>query len=264
VCTIVVLNRVSPDWPVVIGANRDELFARPAEPPRVWPGPSPFVAPIDTAKGGTWMGIGPRGFFVAVTNQRTWGQMDPTLESRGELVVDLLRSGSPDRARAILAATDARRFNPFNVIFGDASGLEVAYGRRHRAAVELAAIPAGVHVLPNDVLDCESIPKVGRIRSQLADAASLSATELRTRLASVLASRERAAPSELEPIPEGSPWSPELVRELDAVAIETPLYGTRSSSIVALGTARAAGFWYTHAPPHRSELADLGELLEGL
>ncbi len=262
-CTIIVLNRVSADWPVVIGANRDELFERAAEPPRLWPGDAPFVAPVDLAKGGTWMGIGPRGFFVALTNQRTWGQTDPSKESRGHLVVELLRSGSKEKARAILEATDARRYNPFNVIFGDGDGLVVGYGRRDRAEVELAPVPTGVHVLPNDVLDCPT-PKVARIHAHLEGSETLGRDSLRARLAAVLASRERAELSELELPPPGSPWPVELVRELDAVAIETPLYGTRSSSIITLGHDRADGLWYSDAPPQRSELADLGALVETL
>ena len=36
-CTLAILRRPEHDWPVVIGANRDEMIDRPALPPgRHW------------------------------------------------------------------------------------------------------------------------------------------------------------------------------------------------------------------------------------
>ena len=263
-CTIVVLNRVSSDWPVVIAANRDEFFHRPAAPPQRWPGEPALVAPVDESKGGTWMGIASGGFFVGVTNQRTWGHSRTDLDSRGQLVIDLLRSGSLEGARALLASRDARRYNPFNLLYGDASGLDVAYGRLDCADISIFEVPPGVHVLPNDVLDSPDTPKVRRIRGSLEDAASLTRAQLRTRLEAVLADRQRSPIDQVAEPPPGSPFTRALLHELDAVAIETPAYGTRSSSIVALDHGRAAGLWYTHQPPHRSEFEDLADLLVDL
>jgi len=47
-CTLVILRRPEHDWPVVIGANRDEMTDRPALPPgRHWPDRAEVVAGLD-------------------------------------------------------------------------------------------------------------------------------------------------------------------------------------------------------------------------
>jgi uncharacterized protein with NRDE domain len=264
VCTIIVLNQVSKSWPVVLASNRDELFQRPSRPPRLWPGEPALVAPVDLAKGGTWMGLAPNGFFVAVTNQRTWGQSREDLESRGELVVSLLRSGSKPAARALLAGVDARNYNPFNLLFGDAGGLVVGYGRSDRRPIEIAEVPAGVHVLPNDELDSPRIPKVQTIKDRLEDCHSLDGVALRRRLQAVLADTELADPNRIERPPASSPITLELAHRLSSVAIETDLYGTRSSAIVALEPGRCAELWYAAGPPQATEFRDLGPLIARL
>src|SRR5258708_40092048 len=56
-CTLVILRRPEHAWPVVIGANRDEMIDRPAKPPgRHWPDRAEAVAGIDLLAGGSWLG----------------------------------------------------------------------------------------------------------------------------------------------------------------------------------------------------------------
>jgi uncharacterized protein with NRDE domain len=184
VCTIIVLNQVSAHWPVVLASNRDELFARPAGPPRLWPGQPRVIAPVDQLKGGTWMGVSEGGFFAAVTNQRTWGGNADERLSRGDLVMSLLRAGNHGRAREFLAGVDARQYNPFNLLFGDATSLALGYGRSHRAEVQIADVPKGVHVLANDELDSPSVPKVETIRRRLEGADQLGPERLPTPITS--------------------------------------------------------------------------------
>src|ERR1700686_4028446 len=52
-CTLVILRRPEHRWPVVIGANRDEMIDRPWEPPgRHWPDRPEVVAGLDRLAGG--------------------------------------------------------------------------------------------------------------------------------------------------------------------------------------------------------------------
>ncbi|HDJ29055.1 MAG TPA: hypothetical protein ENF28_07415, partial [Proteobacteria bacterium] len=46
-CTILLAYRIAKEWPVIIGNNRDEFFARSAIPPRVFTngGSNRWIAP---------------------------------------------------------------------------------------------------------------------------------------------------------------------------------------------------------------------------
>ena len=57
-CTLVILRRPDHPWPVMIGANRDEMIGRPWLPPaRHWPDRPEVVAGHDELAGGSWLGI---------------------------------------------------------------------------------------------------------------------------------------------------------------------------------------------------------------
>jgi uncharacterized protein with NRDE domain len=52
-CSIVILRRPGHDWPVVVGANRDEMADRPwLAPGRHWPDRPNVVAGLDKLAGG--------------------------------------------------------------------------------------------------------------------------------------------------------------------------------------------------------------------
>src|SRR4051812_50066950 len=75
-CTLVILRRPEHDWPVVIGANRDEMIDRPAKPPgRHWPDRAEIVAGIDLLAGGSWLGVNDWGVAAAVLNRH--GSLGP-------------------------------------------------------------------------------------------------------------------------------------------------------------------------------------------
>src|SRR5262245_11698807 len=110
-CTIVVLFRVHPALPVVIAANRDELYARAARGPLVLAESPRVVGGLDEVGGGTWLGVRADGAFVAVTNQRVAAAPDPRLRSRGRAVLEALSSPAP---RDAIAALDPRAYNSGN------------------------------------------------------------------------------------------------------------------------------------------------------
>jgi uncharacterized protein with NRDE domain len=56
-CSVVLLLRPGHDWPVIVGANRDEMADRPwAAPARHWPDRPHVVAGLDKLAGGSWLG----------------------------------------------------------------------------------------------------------------------------------------------------------------------------------------------------------------
>src|SRR6516162_4207088 len=88
-CLVALFYRVAEDAPVVVGANREEYYARGGDPPRLHAGPPPFVAGVDPAAGGTWLGVNAHGVLIAVTNRRK-SDLPRESRSRGVLVRDLL------------------------------------------------------------------------------------------------------------------------------------------------------------------------------
>src|SRR5258707_251483 len=75
-------------WPVIIGANRDEMIGRPSQPPgRHWPDRAEIVGGLDLLAGGSWLGVNDWGVAAAILNRQ--GSLGPAagLRSRGELVL---------------------------------------------------------------------------------------------------------------------------------------------------------------------------------
>src|SRR5215470_18040378 len=90
-CSIVILRRPGTDWPVILGANRDEMRLRPWTPPgRLWSDRPQVVAGLDLLAGGTWMGINDDGVVAAILNRMNSLGPLPGARSRGELVLEAL------------------------------------------------------------------------------------------------------------------------------------------------------------------------------
>src|SRR5438552_11865453 len=68
-CLLALFSRVVEDAPVVVGANREEMYARGGEPPRILDSACPALAGVDPVAGGTWLGVNARGLLVAITNR---------------------------------------------------------------------------------------------------------------------------------------------------------------------------------------------------
>ena len=230
-CTLVVLHRVHPELPVVLAANRDELFARQTEGPQILVDDPRVVGGRDVVAGGTWLGLTPSGFFVAVTNE-AGAAPRPGLRSRGALVMDMLREGGTAAAESWLRAREPARYNPFNLMFGDAGGLRVAYARGGQ--LEVDDVPQGVHVLPNGRLDSPHFGKVAHIQGLLADPATVWAG---------LLGQLRGALAD------------------DLVCVRTPFYGTRSSSVIALRQGSVAVYLHADGPADEAPFEDHAWLL---
>jgi uncharacterized protein with NRDE domain len=153
-CTLIVIHRRIPGIPLVVAANRDEFYERPATGPDFLPHPngSTILAPRDLRAGGTWLGLNQNGVFSALTN-RPNPEPDPKRRSRGLLVVDALGFDNAAKAAASLETLDAESYNPFNLFVADASDAFAVVCSEGRVRVE--RLEAGVHVIgnadPNDL-----------------------------------------------------------------------------------------------------------------
>jgi uncharacterized protein with NRDE domain len=259
-CTIVALFGVRRDYPLVLATNRDEFFARPsAGPARLLDDPV-TVGGRDLHARGTWMGVTREGLFVGVTNQRTHRPPDPGKRSRGELVIEALQRRESGAILDYLRGLDGRDYNGFNLMFGGATALHAAYGREDRREIEIEAVAPGVHVLPNDRLDAPDFWKVSRARELLRDGPHLPFDALRDRLQQVLRDTTLPPPEAVPVLPEGSAIDPGMLRRLMALCVQTPSYGTRSSTVVALSERAVGEYWFADGPPDQTEFVDVTRL----
>lgn len=259
-CTLLAIHRLRRDAPLVLAANRDEYYARAATGPQELS--DGVVGGRDEQAKGTWLGVSRRGLVVGVTNQRTYSPPDPTLHSRGELVLEALHAGSVEAIDRLLRAVDARRYNPFNLLYGDGRGLHVAYARGV-SGLTIEAFEPGVVVLANDRVGAPEYPKTRRAEALVEPLIHEPWPVLRAGLARLLGDHEKPPLAEIPPPPEGSIFTHELLRELQALCIHTPVYGTRSSAIVALGDGEVLSYEHAEGAPCRSEFADFTALVSG-
>jgi uncharacterized protein with NRDE domain len=233
-CTIAFLVGVT-DVPLVIAANRDELYARPTRSPEhVAPG---VLAGVDVVSGGTWLAVDARGRFAAVTNQRALAPAPPgQLRSRGLAVTELVLADDQD---AYVAALDPRAYASMNLAWGDADHVSIAYVRV-TGEKEIVRLPRGVHVLCNDKLGAPGFPRADRLHAAIEP--HLHSPDLREVLQTALGDHTK-----VEPGP--SHLAPALARELTATCIHTESYGTRSSTIVELERGRVRGYLHADGPP---------------
>jgi transport and Golgi organization protein 2 len=119
-CTLAILRRPEHMWPVIIGANRDEMIGRPARPPaRHWPDRPEVVAGLDELAGGSWLGVNDWGVAAAVLNRH--GSLGPAegQRSRGELVLEALDHPDAVAAAEALSHLDPTAYRTFNLIVAD-------------------------------------------------------------------------------------------------------------------------------------------------
>jgi hypothetical protein len=220
-CTLVILRRPEHRWPVLVGANRDEMIDRPWLPPaRHWPDRPEVFGPIDLLAGGSWLGINDWGVVAAVLNRTGSLGPAPNRRSRGELVLEALDHADAVDAANALSYLDPDAYRSFNLIVADERDgfwLRHAGGRR----IELRPLKDGLSLIAAGDID-----DLGSRRLQLALPAF------------------RAWPV---PEPERGEWvgweqllgsnrAPPGEPAAAAMRFRTDGYGTTSSALIALPT----------------------------
>jgi len=246
-CTVVILRRPGHRWPVLIGANRDEMIDRPSRPPgRHWPDRPEVVAGLDLLAGGSWLGINDWGVAAAVLNREGSLGPAPGRRSRGELVLEALDHADSRAAAAALSHLDPQSYRTFNLIVADRRD---GFWLRHAGAarVEVRPLQEGLSLIAAGELN-----DLGTRRLELAMPAF------------------RAWPA---PDPDRGDWSgwesllgstraPPGEPATAAMRFRTDGYGTVSSALIALpardGTRRAPHFRFAVWQPEASWWRDVG------
>ena len=89
-CLILLALDTLPDYPLVVAANRDELYDRPTARAAFWEDAPAVLAGRDLRAGGTWLGMDRSGRLAAVTNFRQGEREPEARRSRGHLVSEFL------------------------------------------------------------------------------------------------------------------------------------------------------------------------------
>ena len=121
-CLIFIAYRPQAGLKLVIAANRDEHFTRPTAAAHFWADDPDVFAGRDLDKGGTWLGVTRSGRFAAITNFRGAPPV-ANGRSRGAIAAAFLRSSAAPPAFIEALAGDARHYQGFSLIAGDANSL---------------------------------------------------------------------------------------------------------------------------------------------
>lgn len=221
-CSIFLAYESHPLYRLIIAANRDEFYDRPTAQAGFWEDAPTVLAGRDLKIGGTWLGVTKTGRLAAVTNYR-----DPSGPvgdlSRGLLVSDYLRAEA-EKPEEYLRRIErqASRYSGFNLFLGDEKSLWFFSNRELKAR----QLDAGVYGLSNHLLDT-SWPKVVSGKKALSELVQSEELSIESVFA-FLADQAKADDSLLPDTGIGI----EKERLLSPIFIVTPIYGTRSSTVV--------------------------------
>lgn len=234
-CSIFFAYDAHPKYRLILAANRDEFYERPTAPAGFWTDADApeILGGRDLVYQGTWLGVTRGGRFSAVTNYRDPKAPTGNL-SRGNLVGDFLRSAETPEKYLEKIRENARKYSGFNLLAGEFDA-EIGYFS-NRGANEIKILESGVYGLSNHLLDTPW-QKVARGKAALGNL--LEKEDFSTEsLFEILFDATRAADEDLPDTGIGL----ELERVLSPIFIETPVYGTRCSTVLLIDASGKVSF----------------------
>ena len=266
-CTLIVIHRRIHGAPLVVAANRDEFYDRPAEAPALMQlsDGSTILAPRDLRAGGTWLGLNQDGVFAAITN-RPNPEPDSSRRSRGLLVLDALAFASAEKAATNFESLGSDLYNPFNLFVADRNDAFAVVHDDSKDAkntkLTVNRLEPGVHVIgnadPNDLSHpktCRTLEAVESLTASLAGNAAGAAD---------LPSSDRVLAG-LGEICRSHDGTEGVAGPLGATCVHHEGYGTRSSILLQLSEDPQQDiFQYADGAPCTNPYENLTPLLHEL
>lgn len=225
-CLILFANNFHSKYKLILAANRDEFYDRPSTEANYWKDYPNLLAGKDLKANGTWLGITRQGKIAAVTNFRDfYSQKEKTeFKSRGNLVTKYLTENFSPKEFSTYLSIHGIEYNGFNLIFGTPDEL-YHYSNISNTTTK---VENGIHGLSNHLLDT-AWPKVhsGKLRCRKI----LSTDEVSIDEIFNLLSDDKQFDDELLP---DTGVGLEYERVLSSIFIKSPIYGTRSSSLITV------------------------------
>ena len=207
---------------LILISNRDEFYDRSATALHYWYN-SGVLAGKDLVGGGTWLGVNHFGRLAALTNYRDFNQPKATtkLFSRGSLVKSFLDQNLDSTDFLNELSKTSKMYEPFNLLLYDGITL-IGFESINKKIIH---IQPGISSITNGNFD-SNWKKSSRLESFFHNERinKISDQSLFRFLHDQQKTCDEDLPSTGLPLP--------LERELSSIFINTPSYGTRSSSIV--------------------------------
>ena len=152
-CILFILRRKSNKWPLMIATNRDEFFERDFfQPGYHWKKYPNIFAGQDKKAGGSWLGINKSGLCIAILNRTSNNiKNKKKLESRGDIVINLLKYKNALNAKNIFLNNFKKKYNFFNLFIAD--NKNAFWIKYDNYLIESSPIPYGYSILDNQNLN---------------------------------------------------------------------------------------------------------------
>ncbi|XP_034026989.1 transport and Golgi organization protein 2 homolog isoform X2 [Thalassophryne amazonica] len=224
---------------LILAANRDEFYNRPAKAADFWGPNSEILSGLDleTGKeGGSWIGINKRGKLAAITNYLE-ERLNPDAQGRGFLVSNYFLDKDLDSYSYLKkVSTEGHLYNGFNLItaeFKAKQDIVCYYG--NRGSPEPIFLKPGIYGLSNSLLDTpwRKIVQGKRHFTSIVNNHSLSSDGLVQELLNVLCNEKLNNPDpDIEVQGEG--YNKSMLQAFSAVCVRHPDYGTRTNTVILI------------------------------
>ncbi|MGA3153331.1 MAG: NRDE family protein [Streptosporangiaceae bacterium] len=264
VCLLIAVSGLLADAPLIVAANRDERYARPAVTMTILRESGPrILGGRDELAGGTWLAVNEHGLVAGLTNQWSPQGRDPDKKSRGELPLAFAAYRDARSAiEAVCPSLDPAAYNPCCLLVGDRQALfSVDLTGEGRPQVEDLA--PGSHVLENSPLRARSAKQLqvaARLSALTGRAGRASAAGTAAALADVLRDHRPAIDPAAASPAASQPGTPARPAALLAACVHTAEYGTRSAVIVTVPAAGPPRLQVADGPPCQVPLRDMTTL----
>ncbi|KJR41466.1 protein of unknown function DUF833 [Candidatus Magnetoovum chiemensis] len=229
-CLIVFGYKIDKKYMLILSANRDEFFDRPAAALNVWEDKPQIIGGRDLKQGGTWMAFNKNGRFAALTNVRDPASIKSDARSRGDLATSFLLSNADPLNYLKGVKKDIEHYNGFNLLAGDLNNL-FFFSTVDQNIIE---VQQGIHGISNHTLNTPWV-KVETVKKELntfielnRDRAGLDISNFESSLHKIMRNNETASDELLPDTGVGI----ELERRLSSIFVSMQGYGTRSTSVV--------------------------------
>lgn len=237
-CVVFVSFCQLPDYPLVLASNRDEFYQRPTTSAQFWNKCPGLLSGKDLQSGGTWLGFHRNGRFAALTNYRQFPSEKNDFTSRGWLVRDYLCGIDSPKNYLEKIQDSARDYDGFNLLLG-----QIGYAEAHQLWYysnrqnNICSLDTGLYGLSNHLLDTPW-PKVVKGKQAMKKILDKQEPLSSDSFFAFLADSTQYPDEMLPDTGIGIEWE----RLLSSIFIESPTYGTRTSTAIVVNNTGEINF----------------------